>query len=372
MPESKQLVDLVQEGIDSFLDARAPALAKVGAEFTPFIDYSRDLLRGGKRFRALFCYWGWRAALPSADRLDPMADVSPPSETAIVAAAVALELFQAAALVHDDIIDNSNTRRGGPSVHRRFEATHRDSDWSGSAEAFGRSAAILLGDLLLAWSDEALDEALSLIDSESARKVVRREFNQMRSEVMLGQYLDVLDERSWMRHPESEQLSRAHRVVIHKSARYSVEAPLIIGAALGGAGDDVLAGLRAYGLPLGIAFQLRDDMLGVFGDASVTGKPSGDDLREGKRTVLIALARAQLPSNARRFVDELLGDPDLSEVQVRMLQDALRESGAVDDVEAIIRREASRAAEALQGIVIAPSAREELLGLTDIVVRRNA
>ncbi len=372
MPESKQLVDLVQEGIDRFLDARAPALAKVGAEFTPFIDYSRDLLRGGKRFRALFCYWGWRAMNSSTASLDPVADSTPGGEDAIVAVAVALELFQAAALVHDDIIDNSNTRRGGPAVHRRFESVHRSSTWSGSAEAFGRSAAILLGDLLLAWSDEALDDALALTTSEPARKAARREFNQMRSEVMLGQYLDVLDEQSWMHHPESEQLSRAHRVVIYKSARYSVEAPLVIGAALGGAGDDVLAGLRAYGLPLGIAFQLRDDVLGVFGDSSVTGKPSGDDLREGKRTVLIALARAQLPSNARQFVDELLGDPDLSEVQVQLLQETLRESGAVDDVEGIIRREASRAAHALQNIEIAPSAREELLGLTDIVVRRNA
>ncbi len=372
MPESKQLVDLVQEGIDRFLDARAPLLAHIGVEFAPFIDYSRDLLRGGKRFRALFCYWGWRAVSSNVDPLDPLADDSPGREDAIVAVAVALELFQAAALVHDDIIDNSNTRRGGPSVHRRFEMTHRDNTWSGSAETFGRSAATLLGDLLLAWSDEAFDEALALTASEKARITARREFNRMRSEVMLGQYLDVLDEQSWMNHPESEQLSRAHRVVVYKSAKYSVEAPLVIGAALGGGDDSVLAGLRAFGLPLGIAYQLRDDVLGVFGDSSVTGKPSGDDLREGKRTVLVALARAQLPSNARRFVDELLGDPDLSEVQVRLLQETLRDSGAVDDVESIIRREVSRAADSLQDLDIASSAREELLGLTDIVIRRSA
>lgn len=372
MPESKRLVDLVQEGIDHFLDARVPLLEQVGTELAPFIDYSRDLLRGGKRFRALFCYWGWRAVHSKTDVLDPLADGNSDRLDAVVRAAVALELFHAAALVHDDIIDNSNTRRGGTSVHRRFEMAHRDNRWSGSAEIFGRSAAMLLGDLLLAWSDEAFAEALELTASESARKAARCEFNRMRSEVMLGQYLDILDEQSWMNHPESEQLNRAHRVVIYKSAKYSVEAPLVIGAALSGGDDVELASFQAFGLPLGIAYQLRDDILGVFGDSAVTGKPSGDDLREGKRTVLVALARAKLPSNARQFVDELLGDPDLSDVQVRLLQDTLRDSGAVDHVEDIIRREVERATEALHKANIAASARDELLGLIDSVIRRDA
>ncbi len=372
MAESNQLVDLVQEGIDRFLDARRPVLERVGSEFAPFIDYSRDLLSGGKRFRALFCYWGWRAVMSDVDGHGPLPESSHIRQDAIVAAAVALELFHAAALVHDDIIDNSDTRRGGVSVHRRFEQTHRDNDWSGSAEMFGRSAATLLGDLLLTWSDEAFVEALALTPSESARDSARRQFNLMRTEVMLGQYLDVLDEQSWMNHPESEQLSRAHRVVVFKSAKYSVEAPLAIGAAIGGADEDTLAGLRAFGLPLGIAFQLRDDLLGVFGDSIVTGKPSGDDLREGKRTVLVALARAKLPSNARRFVDELLGDPDLNDVQVQLLQETLRDSGAVDDVETIIRREMRRAADSLHSVDIAASARAQLLGLIDSVIRRAA
>ena len=372
MAESNRLVDLVQEGIDRFLDARAPHLEGIGTEFMPFIDYSRDLLRGGKRFRALFCYWGWRAVISVPDEFDPLADETLHDHDAIVMAAVALELFHAAALVHDDIIDNSDTRRGGPSVHRRFESSHRDNHWSGSAEMFGRSAATLLGDLLLAWSDEAFDEALTLTASEPARTLARREFNHMRTEVMLGQYLDVLDEQSWMTHPESEQLSRAHRVIVYKSAKYSVEAPLAIGAALGGGTNEMLEGLRAFGLPLGIAFQLRDDILGVFGDSDVTGKPAGDDLIEGKRTVLLALARNHLPANARRFIDELVGDPDLTDVQVRLLQDTLRDSGAVDDVESIILREVGRSADALHEARIAPRARAQLLGLIDSVIRRTA
>lgn len=371
MAERNRLVDLVQDGIDSFLDARSGSLHHVGPELSPFIDYSRDLLRGGKRFRALFCYWGHRSIVSRGREQDPFAEGASGPD-AIVQAAVALEIFHAAALVHDDIFDNSDTRRGGLSVHRRFETAHRENQWSGSAERFGRSAATLLGDLLLAWSDEAFDEALALANDASVRSMARREFNRMRTEVMLGQYLDVLEEQSWKTHPESEQLSRAHRVIVYKSAKYSVEAPLLIGAALGGASEAELSALGAFGLPLGIAFQLRDDLLGVFGDSSLTGKPSGDDLREGKRTVLIALARARLPSNARRFVDELLGDADLSDVQVRMLQETLRDSGAVEQLEEVIRGEVEKATQSLDRAEITASSREQLLGLMDSVIRRTA
>jgi geranylgeranyl diphosphate synthase type I len=372
--ESTRLVDLVQEAIDRFLDEREPHLSEIATELEPFVDYARVLLRGGKRFRALFCYWGSRAVSARREAIDPLpeaAEGDPGLETA-VGVGVALELFHAAALVHDDIIDNSDTRRGGPAIHRRFESAHRDSGWAGSAEGFGRSAAMLLGDLLLAWSEEAFDAAVARIPSAGARTAARAEFNRMRTEVMVGQYLDILDEQAWRSHPETEQLSRAHRVVVYKSAKYSVEAPLAIGAALGGATAEELDALRSFGLPLGIAYQLRDDLLGVFGDPGVTGKPSGDDLREGKRTVLIALARAALPGNAVRLLDELLGDRELTELQVRMLQDTIRESGAVEDVERIIRRNAGLAREALQDAPIAPSAREELLELVDTVVTRSA
>lgn len=372
MAESNRLVDLVHRGIGEFLDARAVHLDGISTDFAPLIDYSRDLLRGGKRFRALFCYWGWRAVRSNTLDHDPLPEDSADQQNAIVAAAVALELFHAAALVHDDIIDNSDTRRGGMAVHRRFAQVHQESGWSGPSEAFGRSAAILLGDLLLAWSDDAFNDALALTASPSARDAARREFTRMRTEVMLGQYLDVLDEQSWMTHPESEHLTRAHRVVVYKSAKYSVETPLAIGAALGGASEEMVDGLREFGLPLGIAFQLRDDLLGVFGDAAVTGKPSGGDLREGKRTVLVAIARAKLPLTARRFLDELLGDPDLSDVQVQSLQQTLRDSGAVDDVENLIAREVARATDSLHDIAIASRAREQLRALIDSVIRRNS
>jgi geranylgeranyl diphosphate synthase, type I len=367
-----RLVDLVQIDIDRFLDEREPRLSEIAVELAPLLEYSRTLLHGGKRFRALFCYWGWQSTRTSDNEFD-LLPKSPDRElAAIVRASVALELFHAAALVHDDIIDNSDTRRGGESIHRRFHAMHREGGWTGSSDAFGRSAAILLGDLLLAWSNEAFDEALALTASSAARATARAEHHRMETDVMLGQYLDVLNEQAWLTYPETEQLPRAHRVIVYKSAKYSVEAPLAIGAALGGGTQENLESLRAFGLPLGIAYQLRDDLLGVFGDPSITGKPSGDDLREGKRTMLVALVRASLPSNAVSLFDELLGDRDLTDLQIRTLQDTIRESGAVEDVERIIRRNVDLAKDALNTSAITPSARRQLLELADAAVSRSA
>ncbi len=373
MAESTRLVDLVQAAIDGFLDEHQPNLTRIAPELAPLVDSARDLLRGGKRFRALFCYWGWQAVSGKIADADPLTDEAGYEglESAVLAAG-ALEIFHAAALVHDDLIDNSDTRRGAAALHRRFETTHRENGWTGDASSFGRSAALLLGDLLLAWSDEAFEAALALLDSRAAADAARSEFARMRTEVMAGQYLDILDEQAWRSFPESEQLSRAHRVIVYKSAKYSVEAPLAIGAALGGGSVDELAALRDFGLPLGIAYQLRDDLLGVFGDPGLTGKPSGDDLREGKRTVLVALARANLPANAVRFLDELLGDRSLTDLQVRMLQDTIRDSGAVEQVERIIRHNVELATNALEDAPITSSAKDQLIRLTDTVTARSA
>ena len=200
----------------------------------------------------------------------------------------------------------------------------------------------------------------------------RREFALMRTEVTAGQYLDILEENAWATYPEAEALPRAHRVIVYKSAKYSIEAPLTIGAALGGARPEQLAALRAFGLPLGVAYQLRDDMLGVFGDPEVTGKPAGDDLREGKRTVLIALARTKLPGHLRAVVDELLGDRELDATQVELIRTTLLECGAVDHVERIIDHNVDLARAAIREAPLAGSARSELLELADTVTRRIA
>ena len=366
MPESNRLIDLVDERLGRFLETRESILLSIAPEVGQLASFSRQFLSGGKRFRALFCYWGYRAVHDARtpeepDRLGP-----------VIGTASALELFHAAALVHDDIIDSSDTRRGAPSAHRRFEALHRENAWEGSPEGFGTGAAVLLGDLLLGFSDDLLAESLAdEVPSDRARGV-RREFGRMRAEVIAGQYLDILEERSWRTGPEDELLPRAERVIVYKSAKYSVQAPLVLGALLAGATLGQLDSLREFGLPLGIAFQLRDDMLGVFGDAEVTGKPSGDDLREGKRTVLIALARKTLPASARRVIDELLGDPELDDAQIRMLQSTITASGATAEVERMIDLNVHRANRALDDAALSDAAVNRLRDLTRSVSQRVA
>jgi geranylgeranyl diphosphate synthase type I len=365
--ESTRLVDLVQSRIDEFLGVREPIVTGISPDLTAMVDFSRQFLRGGKRFRALFCYWGSRSVVEGPERPDGHALALSP---AVIAAASALEIFHAAALVHDDIIDGSDTRRGAASAHKLFEGMHLANRFAGSAEAYGQAAAILLGDLMLGWSDELLDEGLDEVADRPAARRARAEFNRMRTEVTAGQYLDILEERAWLRQPDAEHHDRALRVVVYKSAKYSVQAPLTIGAALAGGTPEQLDGLRSFGLPLGIAFQLRDDLLGVFGDAEVTGKPSGDDLREGKRTVLVALARDAVSGAPLRRLDDLLGNPDLDAGQIALLQDTIQSSGAVDRIEELIDRYVGEAVGVLAEAPINSQAKAHLRELTRTVTRR--
>jgi geranylgeranyl diphosphate synthase type I len=367
--ESRRLVNLVDDRLAELLTSRDSIVRLIADEVGPFATFSRDLLSGGKRFRAQFCYWGWRAVGPA------VSDSAPPAETelsSLVDLCAGLEIFHAAALVHDDIIDHSDTRRGMPAVHRRFEALHTDEGWRGPAAGFGEGAAILLGDLLLAWSDELISHAILGAASLSTHLAARAAIDTMRTEVTLGQYLDLLEERAWATVDPADSLARAERVIVYKSAKYSVEAPLVIGASLRGATDGQLDSLRRFGLPLGIAFQLRDDLLGVFGDAARTGKPSGDDLREGKRTVLVSLTRSRLDPSARRLFDELLGDPDLDDRQIRMMQQTMLDTGAPDEVETMI---ATRLREALDHLAASPlgaTARAELASLARRLTQRES
>jgi len=367
--ESPRLVNLVDSRINEFLVSRDSIVDRIAPELGPFTRYSRDLLSGGKRFRAQFCYWGWRAvspantaaAVPSEADLDVLVDLC-----------AGLEIFHAAALVHDDIIDNSDTRRGRPSVHRRFESLHHDEGWRGPGRSFGEGSAILLGDLLLAWSDELIAHAALGAPSLETHLATRQAVDLMRTEVTLGQYLDLMEERAWPTVGLDESLDRALRVIVYKSAKYSVEAPLVIGASLRGASVAQLDSLRRFGLPLGIAFQLRDDLLGVFGDSERTGKPSGDDLREGKRTALVALTRARLDPSSRRLFDELLGDPDLDDAQIRMLQQTMRETGAVLEIETMIAERLKFALDELEHAPLGDTARAELTSLARRITQRES
>jgi geranylgeranyl diphosphate synthase type I len=324
-PLSPAVTDAVAAVLEEFLDAQRETLAAIDPALAPLHAMARDLLAGGKRIRPAGCVWGYVAAagLPSGRDHAPL-----------LAAAASLDLLHVSALVHDDVMDGSDLRRGRPAAHRRFEQLHAEQGLLGAAETFGRAGAILYGDLLLIWSSEllhrsglpvgALGRALPLLES-------------MRTEVTAGQYLDILAQsRPFSEADLSTAIKAAERVVEFKSAKYTIQRPCQFGASLGGADERLLSALAAYGSALGRAFQFRDDLLGVFGDEQLTGKPAGDDLREGKRTVLIAhtLAATERADQAR--FTELFGRPDLDHDQIATLRKIIADSGARDQVETMI------------------------------------
>jgi geranylgeranyl diphosphate synthase, type I len=319
----------VEKALGDFLAGQRARLAAIDDALLPIADtLDSFVLGGGKRLRPAFGYWAYRGA----GGID---------SDQVVAALAALELVHASALIHDDVIDSSDTRRGEPAVHRRFAALHHDGGWQGDPAGFGDAAAILLGDLCLAWSDEMLNASgLDLPVLYRARPV----FDRMRTEVTVGQYLDVLAQASG---EVSER--RAVKVARYKSAKYTVERPLLFGAALADAPADLAAAYSAYGLPLGEAFQLRDDILGVFGDPAQTGKPAGDDLREGKRTYLVVAALAAGGPSDRAALLAGLGRPDLDPAGVARLQEIIMATGALRRTERRIAELTETALAALAG-----------------------
>lgn len=288
-------------------------------EIDPSVGFAVELLQafvlsGGKRIRPLYAWAGYvGSARPEVSSEDPYA---------VLRAVSSLELIQACALIHDDIVDGSDTRRGRPTVHRQAEARHRELGWSGDAAKFGESIAILVGDLALAWAEDMLQDS-GLSPAALAR--IRDPWRAMRTEVISGQILDISAEAARETDPQvAEKINR------YKTAAYTIERPLHLGATIANAPERTIAAFRAYGHDIGVAFQLRDDELGVFGDPAVTGKPAGDDLREGKRTVLVN--RAIALSDRGSELDRELGrtaDP----ARIAALTGIIRDSGALDEVE---------------------------------------
>jgi geranylgeranyl diphosphate synthase, type I len=322
----------VDAALADFVRQQRLVLADLGPDLDEFVDAAADFVRGGKRLRPLFCRAGWLVA--GGDPDDPRLDH----------AAASLEWLQGSALVHDDLMDDSDTRRGRPSVHRAFERRHRDAGLAGDPAGHGASVAVLLGDLMLSWADEQfrscglshLTTALGYLDL-------------CKTEVVAGQYLDVLAQTR-----PSVGVEEAMKVVRYKSAKYTVERPLHLGAALAGAHEALISALSDVALPLGEAFQLRDDVLGVFGDPGVTGKPAGDDLREGKRTVLVARA-AELGTDADRdLLARTLGTTD----GIDALREMVERTGALAAVEADIERLQRQADAALDAL---PAGSREVL-----------
>ncbi len=342
----------VQAEVDGVLAYQAGVLAVVSEDMTPMVDALTALLAGGKRLRPAFAYWGWRGA-----------GGDPAQDEAALRASAGLEFLQACALIHDDVMDGSDTRRGLPSAHRRFAGVHRGAEWLGSPESFGVGAAILLGDLCLSWADEVL------LTSDFPPETLRRAkavYDEMRTELMAGQYLDLLEQARG-----GGSVERALRVVRYKSAKYTIERPLHLGAALADADQAVVRAYSGYGLPLGEAFQLRDDVLGVFGDPAETGKPAGDDLREGKRTVLVAIAVERSTPAQSAVIRRYLGDPGLDRTGVDALREIIDQTGALAHTETLISDLLETSLSALDTADLEPEAKDVLVGLAYAATRRT-
>jgi len=352
------LTDLVEESLREFFASRADTVRAVGAGYADAVTALESfVLRGGKRVRPVFAWTGWLGA---------GGDPQGPQASAALRTAAALELVQACALVHDDIIDASTTRRGFPTVHVEFADRHSAQQWSGGSAEFGRAVAILLGDLALAWADDMVREAG--LDPETLARI-SPVWSAMRTEVLGGQFLDISSEVS-----ADESVEAALRVNRFKTAAYTIERPLHLGAALAGADAALVDAYRTFGTDIGIAFQLRDDLLGVFGDPGVTGKPSGDDLRAGKRTVLFAVALQRADETdpaAAAMLRESIGT-DLSDAQVERLRAVIADLGAVDDTERRIADLTDRALTALDGSTATEEGKRLLREMAVAVTRRDA
>ncbi|ONI87228.1 geranylgeranyl pyrophosphate synthase [Saccharothrix sp. ALI-22-I] len=351
-PLDLELPKHVDEALAGYLADRRALGARMEENFTSAVDALADfVLGGGKRIRPTFAWWGWRAA-----------GGDPDGEWAqsVLTAVSSLELIQACALVHDDLMDASETRRGMPTVHVRFERKHRAEGWLGEPERFGLAASVLIGDVALAWADDMLFAAGLPTDALQRLSLPWRD---MRTEMLAGQYLDVLTQARGDSSPDA-----ALRIDRLKTAAYTVERPLHMGAAIGGGSPELVDGLRSFGTDIGVAFQLRDDLLGVFGDPAVTGKPAGDDLREGKRTLLVALGM----EFGADVLHEALGRPDLDVAMVDEVRARLREVGAVDAVEERIAELTESALKALQRAPIAEPAGERLAELAISATKRTS
>ena len=325
-------IDQLRQGVNQALDLQVnkycATIAEIDDQLIPIANSLKDYLSEGKRFRPLFSLLGFIGA---------NGQISPN----VYKAAAALEFLQASALIHDDLMDGSDTRRGKPAMHKQF----------------GDAAAVLIGDLALVWNEQALHQ--SGMQSDALNNI----HDIMRTELMAGQFLDVYEQTQ-----KNYSVERSLKIARYKSGKYSIERPLHYGAALAGPMnlDTYLDIYSEYGLPLGEAFQLRDDLLGVFGDPAETGKPAGDDLREGKRTALLAYAYDRGDAATKNLIEQKLGTADIDG-----LADAIESSGAPTHVEDLIEKLAEAALDAVERDELNNEAKTLLIEMVGVVTKRN-
>lgn len=305
---------------------------------------ARFALAPAKRLRPAFCFAGYVGA--GGDPDDP----------AVIDAGAALELLHASALIHDDVMDGSALRRGMRSVHLGYADRHRKGGWLGEPRRFGEGMAVLVGDLAFVYAD--------MLVAGAGRAAVEV-FNELRVELTMGQYLEMSGTAR-----REVNFDTVRWVAIYKSGKYTVERPLHLGAALAGGLDRLGKHFSAYGLPLGEAFQLRDDLLGVYGDVAVTGKPVGDDLREGKPTPLLAIALSRADRATAGLLSRV-GSADLADEEISAIQSVLDETGARQEIERTIDDLTNQAVLAIARAPIERSCRTFLVDLAASAVRRD-
>jgi geranylgeranyl diphosphate synthase type I len=349
-PEPPASLALVAERVDARLvelvTAELDRWVVVDGDLAgPFNEIRRMVQAGGKRLRPAFCHWGFVGA--GGDPDDPR----------VVDAGGAFELLHAFALFHDDVMDDAASRRGEATTHTVYADTHRLAGWTGEPRRFGEGAAVLVGDLAFVLSDELM---------VGAPDIVWRMWNRLRAELNIGQFLDIVGSVR-----RERRLEKAERIARYKSGKYTIERPLHVGALLAAPDRrDLLPALSRYGLPLGDAFQMRDDVIGTFGDSALTGKPVGGDLLEGKPTPLLARAVA-LASTSQREVLDRVGASDLDADGVATIQQVIVETGALAELEAAIDGLADEAIAALGRLDLDPPAGDELEALAHYVVGRS-